>query len=110
MKRINAMRAKKYRPESERYKREVFKVGELSKLPNIGKAVEAQLIQVGIETPEALREIGAKAAWLKIQEIDPSACIHRLLALEGAIQGVKKAGLPDGVKADLKAFYQEHKL
>ena len=26
-------------------------MGELSKLPNIGKAVEAQLIQVGIETP-----------------------------------------------------------
>ena len=85
-------------------------MGELSKLPNIGKAVEAQLIQVGIETPEALREIGAKAAWLKIQEIDPSACIHRLLALEGAIQGVKKTELPDAVKADLKAFYQEHKL
>ena len=110
IKRIGAMWAKKNRPESERYKREVFKVGELSKLPNIGKAVEAQLIQVGIETPEALRQVGAKAAWLKIQEIDPSACIHRLLALEGAIQGVKKSGLSDAVKADLKAFYQEHKL
>ena len=85
-------------------------MGELSKLPNIGKAVEAQLIQVGIETPEALQQAGAKAAWLKIQEIDPSACIHRLLALESAIQGVKKTGLPDTVKADLKAFYQEHKL
>ena len=47
-------------------------MGELSKLPNIGKAMEAQLIQVGIETPEALRQVGAKAAWLKIQEIDPS--------------------------------------
>ena len=101
---------KKNRPESERYKREVLGMGELSKLPNIGKAVEAQLIQVGIETPDALRQVGAKAAWLKIQEIDPSACIHRLLALEGAIQGVKKTGLPDAVKADLKAFYQEHKL
>ena len=67
--------------------------------------MEAQLIQVGIETPEALREIGAKAAWLKIQEIDPSTCIHRLLALEGAIQGVKKTVLPDAVKADLKVFY-----
>ena len=109
-KRISAMRAKKYRPESERYKREVLGMGELSKLPNIGKAVEAQLIQVGIETPEALRQVGAKAAWLKIQEIDPSACIHRLMALEGAIQGVKKTGLPDAVKADLKAFYQGHKL
>ena len=85
-------------------------MGELSKLPNIGKAVEEQLIQVGIKTPEVLRQVGAKAAWLKIQELDLSACIHRLLALEGAIQGVKETGLPDAVKADLKAFYQEHKL
>ena len=60
-----------------------------------------QLIQVGIETPEALREIGAKAVWLKIQEIDPSACIPRLLALAGAIKGVKKSMLPDAVKARL---------
>ena len=104
------MWAKKNRPEAERYKREVLGMGELSKLPNIGKAVEAQLIQVGIENTEALRQVGAKAAWLKIQEIDPSACLHRLLALVGAIQGAKKTELSDAVKADLKAFYQEHKL
>ena len=85
-------------------------MGELSKLPNIGKAVEQQLIQVGIDTPEALRESGAKAAWLKIQEIDPSACLHRLMALEGAIQGIRKTMLPDTAKADLKAFYQENKI
>lgn len=84
-------------------------MGELSKLPNIGETVEEQLAQVGINTADELREIGAKAAWLKIQEIDESACIHRLMALEGAIQGVKKTMLPDEVKADLKGFYQEHK-
>ncbi|HDK7162428.1 TPA: TfoX/Sxy family DNA transformation protein, partial [Clostridium botulinum] len=33
-----------------------------------------------------------------------SACIHRLLALEGAIQGVKKTALPQERKADLKDF------
>lgn len=84
-------------------------MGELAKLPNIGKAVEEQLMQVGIETPNTLRNAGAKAAWLKIQQIVPSACIHRLLALEGAIQGVRKTTLPDAVRADLKAFYWEHK-
>ena len=84
-------------------------MGELSKLPNIGETVEEQLAQVGINTADELREIGAKAAWLKIQEIDESACIHRLMALEGAIQGVKKTMLPDEVKTDLKGFYQEHK-
>ncbi len=84
-------------------------MGELSKLPNIGKTVEDQLLQVGINTVEELKKIGAKAAWLKIQEMDESACIHRLMALEGAIEGVKKTMLSEEVKADLKEFYQWHK-
>ncbi|MDD6307443.1 MAG: TfoX/Sxy family DNA transformation protein [Agathobacter sp.] len=60
-----------------------------------GIAVEEQLNQVGIVTEEELKSLGAKQAWLKIQEIDESACIHRLLALEGAIRGVKKTALTD---------------
>lgn len=84
-------------------------MGELAKLPNIGKTVEEQLNRVGITTVEELKAAGAKQAWLKIQEIDESACIHRLLALEGAIRNVEKVELPDDVKADLKAFYQWHK-
>ena len=84
-------------------------MGELAKLPNIGKTVEEQLLQVGISSADELKKIGSKAAWLKIQAIDESACIHRLMALEGAIQGVKKTMLSDEVKADLKEFYQWHK-
>lgn len=84
-------------------------MGKLSKLPNIGKVVENQLNQVGIITEDYLKSVGAKQAWLKIQEIDESACINRLLALEGAIQGVKKTELSDDVKSDLKKFYQLHK-
>ena len=85
-------------------------MGELSKVVNIGPKVEEQLISVGINSLEKLKEVGAKNAWLRIQKIDSSACIHRLLALEGAIQGVKKSDLPDSVKADLKAFYSDHKI
>ena len=84
-------------------------MGELSKLPNIGKTVEEQLIKAGIDTAEKLKKTGAKAAWLKIREFDESACIHRLLALEGAIEGVKKTMLSDEVKADLKEFYRKNK-
>ena len=84
-------------------------MGELSNLSNIGKTLEEQLFQVGINTALELKRIGAKEAWLKIQEIDESACIHRLMALEGAIQGVKKTMLSDEVKADLKEFYQRNK-
>ena len=84
-------------------------MGELSKLPNIGKVVEEQLNKVGITTPEMLRKLGAEKAWLEIQKIDESACIHRLLALEGAILGEKKTMIPDERKAELKKFYNENK-
>lgn len=84
-------------------------MGELSSLPNIGKVVEEQLMQVGINSAGELKRVGAKEAWLRIQAIDESACIHRLMALEGAIEGVKKGMLSDEVKADLKEFYQQHR-
>lgn len=48
-------------------------MGELSKLLNIGKKVEEQLNQVGIETAEQLKRIGSKQAWLKIKAMDDSA-------------------------------------
>lgn len=82
---------------------------ELSSLPNIGAVLENQLNSVGISNPEQLCEIGAKDAWLRIKATDPSACMHRLLALEGAVQGVKKVQLSPENKADLKAFFNAHK-
>ncbi|MDT8718451.1 TfoX/Sxy family protein [Clostridium sp. 19966] len=85
-------------------------MGELSKLPNIGKEVERQLNEVGIFTYDELKNAGTEQAWLRIQEIDVSACIHRLLALEGAIQGLKKTDLPQKRKAELKEFYNRHKI
>lgn len=83
---------------------------KLSALPNIGKVVEKQINEVGITTYEQLKAIGSRQAWLNIQKIDPTACIHRLLALEGAIQKVNKTLLDDGTKQELKIFYNEHKI
>lgn len=85
-------------------------MSELSKLINIGKQVEQQLLQVGIDTPEKLKEIGSKQAWLKIKAIDPSACYNRLCALEGAIQGIRWHHLKEDVKQELKEFYNSFKL
>lgn len=85
-------------------------MGQLANLPNIGKVVEEQLNKVGIETTEQLEKTGAENAWLKIQSIDSSACIHRLLALEGAIRGIKKTDISAERKAELKEFYNSHKL
>ncbi len=81
-------------------------MGDLSKLPNIGSVVEEQLNMVGINTYEQLKKVGSKQAWLRIKAIDDSACIHRLYALEGAVQGVKKTQLSPEVKSELKEFYQ----
>ena len=47
-------------------------MGELSKLPNIGKNLEEQLNLVGINTVEELKKVGSKEAWLKIRDIDKS--------------------------------------
>ena len=84
-------------------------MGELSKLPNIGEVVEKQLKEVGITTYKELKEAGAKEAWLRIKEIDDSACIHRLYALEGAIEGIKKSQLNQETKIELKEFYNKNK-
>lgn len=81
-------------------------MSELSALPNIGKELERQLISVGIETVEELKKVGAEDAWLRIRLIDSSACINRLLGIEGAIQGIKKTLLPDQRKEELRAFYR----
>lgn len=85
-------------------------MGELSKLPNIGKVVEGQLNQAGIFTYEELKAIGAEEAWLRIQKFDESACYNRLLGIEGAIENIKKTFLSEDRKAELKEFYNKNKL
>lgn len=80
-------------------------MSELTRLPNIGKTLEQQLLQLGIETAEQLTQIGSKQAWLMIKAIDTSACYNRLCALEGAIQGIRWHELSSNIKNELKEFY-----
>jgi DNA transformation protein len=80
----------------------------LSQMPNIGAKLEAQLKQAGIATPEALKAVGSREAWLRIKAFDPSACLMRLSALEGAIRGVRWHHLDDDVRQSLKEFYHSH--
>lgn len=82
-------------------------MGEISKLPNIGDKLEAQLKEVGIDTVDQLKKVGSKQAWLHIRTIDSSACINRLYALEGAIQGIRWHSLSSEVKSQLKDFFHE---
>ena len=85
-------------------------MSELSKLPNLGAVLEEKLLQVGIETPEQLKQIGSKQAWLDIKAIDPDACYNSLCALEGAIQGVRWHSLSSDDKEELKKFFNSFKI
>lgn len=86
-------------------------MGELLKLPNIGKVLEKQLNDVGINTITDLEEIGSKEAWLSIKKRDNSACYNRLCALEGAIQKIRWHDLSKSDKKNLKDFYSSfHKV
>jgi DNA transformation protein len=82
---------------------------KLSELINIGKEIEKQLIQVGIKSFEDLKKAGSRSVWLKIQEIDSSACYHRLCGIEGAIQGIRWHNLSEVDKMELKEFYDLYK-
>ena len=85
-------------------------MGELQKLNNIGKELERQLNEVGIYTYDDLVNCGSREAWLKIKAIDPSACINRLMSLEGAIQSIRWHNLSDKDKKVLKDFYENNKF
>lgn len=79
-------------------------MGKLAVLPNIGVRLEEQLNVAGIDTPESLRELGSREAWLKLKYMDPSVNITRLYALEGALRGVRWHLLDDKTKDELKEF------
>ncbi|GHU82699.1 competence protein TfoX [Clostridia bacterium] len=84
-------------------------MSELTTLPNIAAKLDAQLAQVGITTIGELRAAGSREAWLRLLARDPSACLLRLCALEGALQGVRWHVLDDDTKSALRAFYHQHK-
>lgn len=80
---------------------------KLHELPNIGVVLEKQLIAVGIDTPEKLREIGTEQTFIKLKEYDSGSCFHKLTAIEGAVQGILKKNISSERKAELKNFFYE---
>jgi len=84
-------------------------MGELTKLPNIGKVLEKNLNEIGIFTEEQLKETGSKEAFIRIRMIRPNACLNMLYNLQGAIDGIKDSLLPENTKFELKEFYKNLK-
>lgn len=81
-------------------------MSQLTDLPNIGRVLAQALAQAGIDTPEALRQLGAKEAFIRLRAQDPTVCLSKLQALEGAVRGVRWHALPQEVKDELHAFYR----
>lgn len=85
-------------------------MSKLSDMPNIGKELEKQLKEIGVETCEQLIELGSKETFQRIRMLNSSACANRLYALEGAIQGVRWHHLSQDIKDELKTFYLSQKV
>lgn len=77
---------------------------ELSKCLNIGKDSAAKLKMAGIDSYEDLKEIGTEKAFLRVQAIDPGACLSFLYGLDGAVEGIKWHQLSPERKKELQAF------
>ena len=79
---------------------------DLNLQPNIGKDTENKLIQVGINSYAELVAAGTEQAFLRLQTIDPGACIQLLYGIEGAIQGIPANSLPNDKKQELREFHR----
>lgn len=79
---------------------------DLSVHINIGKDTEAKLIQVGIDSFEKLKSVGTEGAFIRLQTMDPGACLSLLCGLDGAITDTKWNELPTERKQELKEFFK----
>ena len=61
---------------------------KLRDLPGLGPKSEAWLIEVGIETPDSLKAVGAIRAFIRLKkECSTKPSLNFLYALVGAIEG-----------------------
>lgn len=82
-------------------------MARLADLPNVGKVLQEYLAAIGIESPEQLRQLGSKEVFVRIRlQKDPTACLHMLYGLQGAIEGIPDRHLSIETKQALQAFYK----
>lgn len=61
----------------------------LEDVVNIGPALAHDLRAVGVSDIDALRSLGADEAWVRMHAAGCQDCLSSLLALEGAVRGVR---------------------
>jgi DNA transformation protein len=83
---------------------------ELSSLPNLGPVLIKELHRIHISTAEELRAMGSERSYLAIKGNDPSACLCKLYALDGAVREIRWHALPADRKKELKNFFEKHSI
>ncbi len=78
---------------------------ELQELPNIGPELARLLNGAGVHDAEELQALGTQDTFLRLKAHDPDACFHKLTAIEGAVQGVRKSQIAPERKTQLRAFF-----
>lgn len=65
-------------------------MNSLEKAPNIGPVLAAELRSAGIDSLDELQKLGSFKAWDRIRKVNVDRdCASSLLALEGAVRGVR---------------------
>lgn len=82
-------------------------MSELTSLKNIGTEMARKLRSVDINSAEELREVGSKAAFIRLKARYPDICSVFLYVLQGAVENEDYNRLSDETKTDLKEFYKQ---
>lgn len=74
----------------------------LEALPNIGEVLAGELAAIGVTSREDLAALGSVAAARKLAARGRVECYSMLMALEGALRGVRWHAIPLAEREELK--------
>lgn len=77
-------------------------VTPIEDLPNLGPVTRRWLADVGIEDEEALRDIGAVAAYVRLRFAQGRVSLNALYALHGALRGIPWTAIGEEERAELR--------
>lgn len=78
---------------------------ELIDAQNIGKVLEIKLQSLGINSLEALQELGTEEAFKLLKGIDKKSSRAILLSIEGAVSNVRWHNIKEDRRKELRDFY-----
>lgn len=84
-------------------------MSNITSMRNIGKEMANKLTAIGITSPEALKQKGAKQTFFELKERYPEVCLVHLYTLQGAIDNIEFNCLSEQTKKELKEFSDELK-